>query len=192
MLPSGLLALLLLFMIVLAPDAVLAARPPLMGFPADDAPVRVVLTDGTIMRSVYAQPAPFDMVRVRLYEQEETRHVPTVRIHAIVDFQGRNRTALVLNQRETLGTPPPRPGSDRPPRPLRVGPRSVRRSFLITETTLLARAPVGEPRHREFEFAFDVGIMKNASERTAVGYFSSVETTSRARASDCGCAVGCP
>ena len=63
---------------------------------------------------------------------------------------------------------------------MNVGPRSVTRSFAITETSCLVRFPPSvEGDDRYFALAFDLGFMTNVSERSAVGltpFFASGTT----------------
>lgn len=150
--------------------------PPLVSHaatPVDPnvATVRVVLTSGDTLQARCVQPAPFDMVAV-VGGDEATRYVSPVRIRAILDSDGRDRTTAVLEKRETLGVPfPPPVRVKAPPKPLRVGPRAVTKSFLITETSLLGRLD----RHDNLRgvlgtyIGADLGEMINVSDHTAVG-----------------------
>lgn len=167
--PKNLLVCLTFLLIALLP------RPAHASEPAPSAPLeafQVVLTDGATLQARCVQPAPFDMVVVTPTDQTEPRYIPWVRIRAIRDAAGRDRTRVVLERRETLGTPPPREVHAEPHRPLRVGPRSVTPSFLITETSLLGRIRTGPDRNvnRGADFSFDLAVMQNVSDRTSVGY----------------------
>lgn len=137
------------------------------------APVHVVLTNGETLEARCVQPAPFDMIAVIPIDGSLPRYFPPVRIRAVLDASGQDQTAKAVDRRDTVGTPPPRPAPiERPPKPLRVGPRSVTKSFLITETSYLGRIGLRDRGEHDLwgYLGFDLGVMNNVSDRTAVGY----------------------
>jgi hypothetical protein len=135
-----------------------------------EAPIQVILTDGAILSARCVQPAPFDMLAV-IQADGNVRYVAPVRVRAIVQ-DGADRTSTLMDRHKTVGTPPPEPIRVRIHHELRVGPKSVTKSFLITETTYLGR--VGHPDHRygalQGYLGFDLGVMHNVTQRTAVAY----------------------
>jgi hypothetical protein len=159
----------LLLLIALYPHPVRASDSP------PDAPLeilRVVLTNGDTLQARCVQASPFDMVAVTPTDQAEPRYVPHVHIRAILDGAGRDRTEGVLERHETLGTPIPREIHVGSHRSVRVGPRSVTSSFLITETSILGRINTGPDRDvsRAADFSFDLAVMQNVSDRMSLGY----------------------
>jgi len=131
--------------------------------------IGVILAKGDTLDATCVEPAPFEMVRITTPSGKQ-RYVAPVRIVAVIDEWGEDRTRELLERRETLGTPPPR--APKPPgRGLQVGPRSVTKSFRITETTLLRRVGSGGQGHGPLggHFDFDLGGMKNTGDHTAVG-----------------------
>jgi hypothetical protein len=130
------------------------------------------------------QPAPFNMVAVTAPGDSVPRYVSPVRIRAVFDAQGNDRTERVVENRRTLGVPFPRAVIERPQRPPKVGPRAVTRRFLITETSCLGRIDTRDVRSddRGGEFAFDLGVMENVYEQTSVGYSAFVGVDSNAHA----------
>jgi len=112
---------------------------------------------------------PFDMVRIATPEGE-WKYLNYVRIDAVIDESGADRTRYVLERGKKVGTPLPKVVS--PPGPgLRVGPRSVTKAFRITETTVLSRVGGSHRSRRAMggRFDFDLGGMSNVGEHTAVG-----------------------
>lgn len=133
--------------------------------------LRVVLTSGDTLQARCVQPAPFGMVAV-VGTDEQTRFVSPTRVRAILDSSNSDWTREVLEGRETLGEPLPPPVRTEPRKPLGVGPRSVTKSFLITDTSILSRP--GDSGRRpgiiSTYIGFDLGLMTNVSDRMAVGY----------------------
>ena len=150
--------------------------------PSHAAVVRVVLTDGDTLRAASVRPAPFDMVAVEIPDSK-IRYLASNKVRAVLDSRGVDRTAAVLEHRETVPSPyDPEPngppGEDRPiRRPIpaltwRGRPLAETRSFMITEFGVLARIDDypyigGDSRTA---ISFDLGWMKNISERGAVGF----------------------
>ena len=138
--------------------------------PVAEVPIQVILTDGTILSARCVQPAPFEMVAV-IQMEGDVRYVAPVRVRAVVQ-DGADRTSALIDRHETVGTPLPEPIRVRTHHELRVGPKSVTKSFLITETSYLGR--VGHPDHRYGDLqgylGFDLAVMHNVSRRTAVAY----------------------
>ena len=139
--------------------------------------VRVVTTDGDTLQAVRVRPASFDMVAVEMSDSQ-IRYLPSNRIRAVMDWRGSDRTAALLERRETIP-------SSYDPVPDEIGPRqrhisaltwrgrplAETRSFMITEFGVLARIddyPYGGDDSR-IQFSFDLGWMKNISPRDAVG-----------------------
>lgn len=154
-----------LLLLFLPPIAARASIPP----PDPRADIlRVVLTGGDTLRARCVQPASFDMVAV-VGTDEKTRFVPPTHILVILDSSDTDWTREVLEGRETLGEPLPPPVRMKPRRQLGVGPRSVTKSFVISETSLLSRG--GQtPGIIGTYLGFDLGVMTNVSDRMAVGY----------------------
>jgi hypothetical protein len=152
--------------------------------PAAERPIQVILTDGTILPARCVQPAPFNMVAVTAPGDSLPRYVSPVRIRAVLDAQGIDRTERVVESRRTLGVPFPRAVIEKPQRPPKVGPRAVTKRFLITETSCLARIDTRGVRSddRGGEFAFDLGVMENIYDRTSVGYSAFVGVGANAHA----------
>jgi len=148
------------------------------GEPSSTAGVRVVLTDGDTLQAVCVRPASFDMVAVEM-PNSKIRYVTPNRVRAVLDWRGVDRTAAVLERRETIPSPyDPKPdGSPGAPRPIpgltwRGRPLAETRSFMITEFGVLARIDDypyfgGDSRTA---LSFDLGWMKNISESGAVGF----------------------
>lgn len=131
---------------------------------------RVVLDDDDTLHAVSVEPAPFDMVTITL-GNATVRHLPSARIRRILDADSMDRTAWVLERRETLDASQAQ-GAKRPvKRRVSVGPRAVTPAFLISETSMLLRvsesAEGGDDRR--FVLSFDVGLIWNVSERSAIG-----------------------
>jgi hypothetical protein len=165
--PRILLSVWFLFL-SLFPAAALAS-----GLPSDRRAdiLRVVLTSGDTLRARCVQPAPFDMVEV-VGTDESRRFVSPTRVRVILDSSDSDWTPEVLEGRETLGEPLPPLVSVKPRRPLGVGPRSVIKRFLITETSLMRR-PGDSGDHAGIlstYLGFDLGVMTNVSDRMAIGY----------------------
>jgi hypothetical protein len=147
---------------------------PIQAFASDSHPeppfetLRVVLTNGDTLQARCVQPAPFDMVAV-VGTDKTTRFVSPTHVRVILDSSNSDWTREVLEGRESLGEPLPPPVQMKPPKSLGVGPRSVTRSFLITETSLLSRGGQTRGVIRTY-LGFDLGVMTNVSARMAVGY----------------------
>jgi len=170
--------LLWLFLITLlaVPRAVPGVERPIVGEADGEGSIQVILTDGTILPARCVQPAPFNMVAVTAPGDSLPRYVPPVRIRAVLDSQGIDRTERVIESRRTLGVPFPRAVIEKPQRPPKVGPRAVAKRFLVTETSYLGRIDTRDVRadDRGGEFAFDFGVMENVYDRTSVGYSAFV------------------
>jgi hypothetical protein len=122
------------------------------------------------------------MVDVEMPDSQ-IRYLPSSRIRVVLDSQGVDRTAGLLERREAVPSPyDPEPnalGGENPLRPHRIPsltwrgrPLAETRSFMITEMGVLARIDDypyigGDSRTA---FSFDLGWMKNISERGAVGF----------------------
>ena len=133
------------------------------------APIRVFLEDGDVVEARSARSASMDMVALVLLDSS-IRYVPAARVRRIVDAEGRNLTAAVLDRRETVsGAPRPRRTSSLT---WRGHPYPETRSFLITELGLmyrLDRYPYSRFPSRT-AVTFDLGWMKNVGTRHAVGF----------------------
>lgn len=133
------------------------------------APIRVFLEDGDVVEARSARSASMDMVALVLLDSS-IRYVPAARVRRIVDAEGRNLTAAVLDRRETVsGAPRPRRISSLT---WRGHPYPETRSFLITELGLmyrLDRYPYSRFPSRT-AVTFDLGWMKNVGTRHAVGF----------------------
>jgi hypothetical protein len=161
---------------------ILLPLPARASEPSHTALVRVVLTDGDTLQAARVRPASFDMVDVEMPDSQ-IRYLPSSRIRAVLDSRGVDRTAALLERRETVPSPydpdPNMPPGESPPSPRRIPsltwrgrPLAETRSFMITEMGVLARIDDypyagGGPG---IEFSFDLGWMKNISERGAVGF----------------------
>jgi len=170
----------LLWLFLLTPIAVPRAVPavelPIVGEAAGEGSIQVILTDGTILPARCVQPAPFNMVAVTAPGDSLPRYLSPVRIRAVLDSHGVDRTQRVVGDRRTLGVPFPRAVIEKPQRPPKVGPRAVTKRFLVTETSYLGRIDTRDLRSddRGGEFAFDCGVMENVYDRTSVGYSAFV------------------
>ena len=148
--------------------------------PSHPAVVRVVLADGDTLQAISIRPASFDMVAVEM-PGSQTRYLASNRVRAVLDTRGVDRTAALLERRETVPSPyDPEPngspGENRQrPTPAvtwRGHPLAETRSFMITEFGVLARLddyPYAGGDSR-MAISFDLGWMKNISERRAVGF----------------------
>jgi len=135
------------------------------------APVQVILTSGDTLQARCVQPAPFDMAAV-VSSSGAVRYVQLVQIQ-LVRQGSRELTPTVVDRRKTVGEPLPMPvRPPRAPKPQRVGPRSITKSFLLTETSWLGRADFHEHRlgDQDFYFGTDIGEMFNISDHTALGF----------------------
>ena len=110
---------------------ILAAAAAL-SVPVVSSAVEIQLTNGDVIQAISVEPAPFDMVRITMADGTYD-HLAPVKIRAVIDGSGVDRTKALFRDRETVGTPLP-PGQRVPGPGLRVGPRSVTRHFAITET----------------------------------------------------------
>jgi hypothetical protein len=158
-----------LLLLLLLPSAARASVPSPYASPEL---VQVILTRGDTLQARCVEPAPFDMVRITAPDAG-IRYVSPVRIRAVIDAQGEDRTNAVLSRGETVGTPIPKEvRKPAPPKQLKVGPRSVTKSFAITETSLLGQVMPGGLDRNDLGnyFGFDLGWMRNVSDRTAVGW----------------------
>jgi hypothetical protein len=126
------------------------------------------LTSGDSMRAVGVRPSSIDVVRV-IGTDWTDRFMPTYRIQSVRDETGSDRTRDVIELRRSLGRVPTTIESARPPRPPRYGPKSVTKSFGLTETGLFSRVGGDEDRKRSYGGMFDVGRAYNVGERMSVG-----------------------
>ena len=152
----------------LAAEAPSSAQAPA---PSDSsaAQIRVFLEDGSVLAARSVRSASMDMVAIVLMDSS-IRYVPAARVRRLVDIDGRDFTATVLDRREPAGTTARRRRI--PALTWRGHPYPGTRSFLITELALMYRLD----RYPYFRFpsrtalTFDVGWMKNVGARHAVGF----------------------
>jgi hypothetical protein len=138
--------------------------------PAVSSAIEIHRTNGEVIRAISAESVPFDMVRITMPDSTYDYLAP-VKISAVIDASGVDRTKALIRDRETIGTPLP-PALRVPGPGPHVGPRSVTQAFVITETTLLTRVDSGPDmqRHRlGGRLDFDFGMMVNVGENTALG-----------------------
>jgi len=156
---------LLILVLLLPPAQAHASELP------DTAAVRVVLTDGDTLHAARVRPASFDMVAVEM-PGSKIRYFASNKIRAVLDSRGVDRTAALLERRQTVSS------LDDPKRPhipavtWRGRPLAETRSFMITEFGVLARIDDypylgGDSR---IQFSFDLGWMKNISANSAAGF----------------------
>jgi len=141
--------------------------------------VRVVLSDGDTLYATRVRSASFETVAVEM-PNSKIRYFASNRVRAVLDSEGVDRTAAVVEHRETI----PDPERNDEASPVQAGPRRIlsvtwrgrpqaeARSFLITEFGVLARIDDypytgGDSRTA---LSFDLGWMKNVSERGAIGF----------------------
>jgi len=131
--------------------------------------IRVFLEDGSVLAGRSVRSAAMDMVAV-VSMDSSIRYLPAARVRRIVDIDGRDLTATVLDRREPIRT------TDRPHRipglTWRGHPYPGTRSFMITELALmyrLDRYPYSRFPSRT-AVTFDLGWMKNVGTRHAVGF----------------------
>jgi hypothetical protein len=129
----------------------------------------VILENGDSIQATCVEPSSLDIVRITTPDGKY-QYMSFVRIDAVIDESGADRTRYVLDRRKRIGTPLPKAPS-LPGPGLRVGPKSVTSSFWITETTVLGRVGGSDRSRRALggRFDFDLGHMSNVGERTAVG-----------------------
>jgi len=130
--------------------------------------IRVFLEDGSVLAGRSVRSAAMGMVAVVLPDSS-ARYVSAARVRRIVDSEGRDRTAAVLEHREVAARS----------RPMRTRaltwrghPYPESRSFLITELGVmyrLDRYPYSRFPSRT-ALTFDLGWMKNVGTRHAVGF----------------------
>jgi hypothetical protein len=145
--------------------------------PARTAVVRVVLADGDTLQAVRVRPATFDMVAVEMPDSK-IQYLASNRVRVVLDSQGVDRTAAVLEHRQTVPSRyDPEPNGENRVRRIpaltwRGRPRAETRSFMITEFGVLARIddyPYLGGGSRT-AVSFDLGWMKNISEKGAIGF----------------------
>jgi hypothetical protein len=152
--------------------------------PSHTAVVHLVLTDGDTLHAACVRPASFGMVAVEMPDSK-IRYLASNRVRAVLDSRGVDRTRALLEQRETIPSPydsepngrEESPGENAMPRRIpaltwRGRPPAETRSFMVTEFGVLARIDDypyigGDSR---IAVSFDLGWMKNISERGAVGF----------------------
>jgi hypothetical protein len=145
---------------------ILLAVAAALSVPVASSAVEIRLTNGDVIQAISVEPAPFDMVRITMPDGTYDYLAP-VKIRAVIDDTGADRTKALFRDRETIGTP--LPPEQRVPGPgLRVGPRSVTNHFAITETTLMGRVG-SESVLYPASFDFDMGVMWNVADRSAIG-----------------------
>jgi hypothetical protein len=143
---------------------ILLAVAAALSVPVASSAVEIRLTNGDVIQAISVEPAPFDMVRITMPDGTHDYLAP-VKIRAVIDDTGADRTKALFRDHETVGTSlrsePRAPGPG-----LRVGPRSVTHHFMITETTLIGRmdSPSGGG-----SLDFDMGVMWNVGDRDALG-----------------------
>jgi hypothetical protein len=126
------------------------------------------LTSGDSIRAVGLRPSSIDVVRVVGTDWTD-RFIPTYRIQSVRDETGSDRTRDVIELRRSLGRVPTTIEPPRPPRPPHYGPKSVTKSFGISETGIFSRVGGDEDRKRSAGGMVDVGRGYNVGERMAVG-----------------------
>jgi len=136
--------------------------------------VMVYLESGDSIQAIRVQPASVDMLRIGRLDGTEV-FLPSNHVARVVDERGTDRTKDALDRRKLIGIPPPgkprwtESGSAGPSRFLHYGPRSITKSFGITETSAFTRAEGGVSGERSYSIAFDLGRMVNVTDRTAMG-----------------------
>jgi hypothetical protein len=154
----------------------LSAAHPVSAKPPDEtvAPrITVVFENGDTLRALSVEPAGVGMVRITDADRQ-ARFRPLNRVRRVLDETGRDRTVEALDRGQVIGSPPqvtvPGERSHEVPRPPRYGPRSVVRSFSITETSVFGRVYKTRDRdERTFTISFDCGREFNVSARSALG-----------------------
>ncbi|MGE5175881.1 MAG: hypothetical protein ACM3JJ_05835 [Hyphomicrobiales bacterium] len=166
--------MLVVWSLALASLGLATARAECSVPPESSAPtlVTVFLERGDTLEAISVEPAPYQMVRITS-AAGGYRYLPSNRIRSIRDGEGVDRTRDVLERRRTVGTPPRRSEPEAPRAVVRhpVGPMSVTRSYLVTESALLGRIASGNVpygSHRWY-LGFDLGTEDNVSARTAIG-----------------------
>jgi len=153
--------------------------------PSHTAVVRVVLTDGDTLHAARVRPASFDMVAVEMPDSK-ILYFSSNRVRAVLDSLGVDRTKAVLEHRKTVPSPYDLDPNGRrriPALTWRGRPLAETRSFMITELGVLAR--IGDYPYigddSRMALSFDLGWMKNISERGAVGFsgYALVHPTTR-------------
>jgi hypothetical protein len=131
--------------------------------------IRVFLEDGSVLAARSVKSASMDMAAVVLLDSS-IRYIPAARVRRMVDIDGRDITAAVLDRRESIST------TDRWPRipglAWRGRPYPGTRSFMITELGVMYRMdryPYSRFPSRT-AVTFDLGWMKNVGTRHAVGF----------------------
>ena len=156
--------ILLVLILLVLPVSARASEIP------DTALVRVVLTDGDTLRAARVRPATFDMVGVEI-PGSKTQYFASNRIRAVLDSRGVDRTAALLERRQTVSS---REDSSHriPALTWRGHPLAETRSFLITEFGVLARIDdyPYSGGDSPIQISFDLGWMKNISPNSAAGF----------------------
>jgi len=163
--------LLLWLLLLILPDSTRASVPDSSAVE----PIRVVTGRDTI-EARCIRPAPFDAVEITTIDYD-VRYEPASHVDRVLDQDGVDRTASVVDRRKTIGEPLPKKAKEqriRAPGKPHFGPRSITRAFIISETTIqgqIAPAPGGLISTNLGGFVgFDLGIMENVSDRLAIGY----------------------
>lgn len=133
----------------------------------------VVLERGDTLLAVSVEPTSYQSVRITS-SGGRYRYYGANRIREIRDADGVDRTRDVLERRRTLGTPPADARPEESAWAMRwvAGPRSVTRSFVVAEASLLGRVESGrmaESDHRWY-YGFDIGLEEDVAARTAIGW----------------------
>lgn len=131
----------------------------------------LVLDSGDTLHVVRVEPAGIGTVRIT-NDEGRFQFLSAHRIRRVLDEDGRDRTREALDLRRGIGSAPraislePMPQE---PRRARYGPRSVTRSFMITETSAFGRLDPSLDDERSFTASFDLGHAVNVTARDAVG-----------------------
>lgn len=140
--------------------------------PLNDPPGILIVTEsGDTLRAGSVEPAGIGTVRI-IDVEGRYRFLSANRIRRVLDEDGRDRTREALDLRRGIGSAPraislePMPQE---PRHARYGPRSVTRSFMITETSAFGRLDPSLDDERSFTASFDLGHAVNVTARDAVG-----------------------
>jgi len=160
------------FLLLLTPVLLLPATAT-----AFAAPIRVILDEGDTLRATSIKPASFQTLAVTL-EDSSIRHIPSARVRTVLDSEDRDRTSLVLEDRRSLPLSPAEARQltlDKSERHhticWRGQPRAYCGGFVLTEFGALVRLDEYPYRGSDsrLAFTFDLGYMKNISDREAVG-----------------------
>lgn len=140
--------------------------------PLNDPPGIIIVPEGgDTLRAVSVEPAGIGTVRI-VDVEGRYQFLSANRIRRVLDEDGRDRTREALDLRRGIGSTPramPLEPMPREPRLVRYGPRSVTRSFMITETSAFGRLDPALDDERSFSASFDLGHAVNVTAHDAVG-----------------------